>query len=377
MQMKKSNNAIFIAATGQNVGKTTLCLGIIAGLQKRYPSVGFIKPVGQQHMRVDDQTVVDKDVVLFKEHFSLKADWIDMSPVLIPSGFTRDYLDGEISERGLQTKIHTAFDKITSQNSYTVVEGTGHVGVGSIVNMNNAKIAASLGLDMVIIASGGLGSSFDELALNISLCREYGVNVRGVLLNRVLDSKREMILKYFPKTLAQWNVACIGCVPYNEFLSTPCMKDFEALFDTTLLAGTQYRYRHFQYTRLIAGSLAAYLGEMLPNQLIITPASREDIISATLQKHIEASEIDGFDFSGGIILTGGQSPSRPILAQIKQVDLPVLYTPMESYDAMKMITSCTAKIRKEDIPKIQKAIKLAEENINFDLLCGQKLFSVS
>ena len=366
--MKMSKKAIFIAATGQNVGKTTLCLGILAALQKRFPSVGFIKPVGQQHVKVDSCLNVDKDVVLFKEHFKLKADWADMSPIIIPSGFTRSFLDGQTTEAEMQNKIHDAFHKISKANSYTVVEGTGHVGVGSVVNMNNAKIAASLGLEMVIIASGGLGSSHDELALNIALCKEYGVSVRGILLNRVLDSKRQMILDYFPKTLAKWNIPCIGCVPYNEFLSTPCMKDFEGLFNTSILSGSRHHYRHFQSTRLIAGSLAAYHEEMIPNELIITPASREDIILATLQKHIDALQMNGSDYSGGMILTGKQPPSKELLEQIKQVDIPILYAPVCSYDAMKMITSFTAKIRKEDLPKIHKAIKLVEENIDFDLL---------
>ncbi len=46
------------------------------------------------------------------------------------------------------------------------MEGTGHTGVGSIVNVNNARVAAALGLDMLLIANGGIGSAFDDLALN-------------------------------------------------------------------------------------------------------------------------------------------------------------------------------------------------------------------
>mmetsp|Transcript_11265 Transcript_11265/g.16146 ORF Transcript_11265/g.16146 Transcript_11265/m.16146 type:complete len:90 (+) Transcript_11265:69-338(+) len=43
---------IFVAATKQHVGKTTTSLALMAGLQKRFPKVGFIKPVGQQHVTV-------------------------------------------------------------------------------------------------------------------------------------------------------------------------------------------------------------------------------------------------------------------------------------------------------------------------------------
>lgn len=363
------NRAIFIGATGQNVGKTTLCLGILSGLQKRYPSVGFIKPVGQQHVTVSENLKVDKDVMLFKHYFGLPADWKDMSPLIVPSGFTRDFLNGAVSEKSMETEITESFKKISNSNAYVVVEGTGHIGVGSIINLNNAKVAAALGTDMVIIASGGLGSAHDELAINIAMCHEYGVKVRGVLLNRVLDDKREMILEYFPKSLAKWNIPLLGCIPYNEFLSTPCMKDFELLLQAPLLSGEQHRYRHFSHTRLVACSLEAYRNEMAMNELIITPASREDIILAALQRHLEAVEIDGIDYNGGIILTSREPPSRHILEQIKNVDLPVLYTPICSYDVMKMVTSFIAKIRKEDLPKIEQAITLVENNINFDLLC--------
>lgn len=362
-----SSQAIFIAATGQNVGKTTLCLGIIAALRKRYPSIGFIKPVGQRHVRVDGQLNVDKDAVLFKEHFQLETSWSNMSPVIIPDGFTRSYLDERVTEKSLLNEVHKAFRAVSSQNAYTIVEGTGHVGVGSILNLSNARIAAELGLKMVIIASAGLGSAHDELALNIAMCQQHGVPVQGVILNRVLDSKREMILQYFPKTLKRWGIPLLGCVPYSEFLSNPTMRDFETLFDTNLLSGHTHHSRTFEHIRLVAGSLAAYEADIQPEELVITPASREDIIGRTLEKHREAS-MKGKDFGGGMILTSLQPPSEGILEQIRSVDIPVLYSPICSYDAMKMITSFTAKIRTEDTTKIERAKQLVEQHINFDLL---------
>lgn len=362
--------AIFIAATGQNVGKTTLCLGIIAGLQKRFSSVGFIKPVGQQHVRVDDETNVDKDVVLFKNHFNLPASWSDMSPVIIPAGFTRDFLDGKFSESAMLDNIAASFEKIACENDYTVVEGTGHVGVGSIANINNAMVASRLGLDMVIIASGGLGSAYDELFLNFAMCQHYGVQVRGVILNRVLADKREMLLEYFPKALKAWNIPLIGFVPYNAFLSQPTMQDFSALFKAPLLSGKKHRYRHFQHSRLVADSVEAYTSEMIYNELVITPACREEIILANINNHLLVAKNEGRDFSGGMILTGFRQPTPAIIAKIQESEIPVLYAPLCSYDVMKMITSFTSKIRTEDVLKVQKAISLVERNLDFDLLCS-------
>jgi phosphate acetyltransferase len=359
-----TKKAVFIAATGQNVGKTTLCLGMIAALRKRFPSVGFIKPVGQRHVKVDEHTNVDKDTVLFKQHFQLSASWKDMSPIIVPPGFTRNYLDDQVSEKGMLEQIHKAFNDISSQNAYTIVEGTGHVGVGSIFNLNNARVASELKLGIVIIASAGLGSAYDELALNVAMCRHYGLKIHGVILNRVMEDKRAMILDYFPKALKRWEIPLIGCVPFSEALSYPTMQDFENLFDTQLLSGHKYHNRSFRHSRLVAGSLEAYKSEMTPNELIITPASREDIVQCVLENQLK------YGSSGGIILTSNIPPTAQMLQRIREVDIPVIYAPMCSYDAMKMLTSFTTKIRTEDLPKIQHAIQLVEKYVNIDAIIG-------
>ncbi len=370
-----NNRAIFVAATGQNVGKTTVCLGLIAGLRKRFSSVGFIKPVGQQHVSIHEGLKVDKDAVLFHEHFSLDARYEDMSPIIIPPGFTRDFLDGKMNTSKMEKCIVASFERISQENEYTIVEGTGHVGVASIIGLSNAKVASLLGLEMVIIAQGGLGSAYDELCLNIELCERYKVPIRGIILNRVIDEKREMILNYFPKALARHGIPLLGCIPYNAFLSTPTMEDFENHFDTKMLSGQQYRYRHFRENRLVAGSLEAFLAEEHPKELIITPASRDDIIQAILSRHKQALQV-GQKHKVGLLLTGRQPPTPTTLEGIRNSDIPALYAPVCSYTAMKQITSFTAKIRREDTHKVVTAISLVENHIDFQRLCDEVVVSL-
>ncbi len=363
-----SPRAIFIAATGQNVGKTTICLGVISGLRKRFSRVGFIKPVGQQHRETEDGEKVDKDAILFKEHFGLDASYSDISPVIIPAGFTRRYLSGDVDHTSLKNRIHRGFENVTANNDFTVVEGTGHVGVGDIIDLNNARVAADLGLDIVLIASGGLGSAHDELALNIEACHRYRVRVRGVILNRVLEAKREMILEYFPKALAKYDIPLLGCVPYSNFLSSHSMEDFETLFNTKLVSGHKYRFHHFYSARLVAGSLEAYLAENETHELVITPASRDDIVEAILREHRHPTD-DQDRLQTGILLTGRQKPSEAMLEGIRAHDIPALYVPMCSYDAMKKITTLISKTCNEDVRKVEKSIDIVERNIDFKLLC--------
>ena len=361
--------SFFIAATGQNVGKTTTCLGLLSGLIKRFKSVGFLKPVGQEHIETETGVHVDKDVLLFKSRFQLLDLYEEMSPVLFPRGFTRDYLDGNVDHQELVQKIESSFRTVTARHKVTVIEGTGHTGVGSIVDLNNAQVAALLNIPIILIGSGGLGSSFDELSLNKIVCEKYGVKVAGVILNRVLKEKREMVVEYMQKALKRWDIPLLGCIPYTPFLSTPTMGDFEILFQTKMLTGQEHMFRHFEHIRLVAGSLEMYRARIIPNQLIITPVGREDIILATLTRFWDLKiSHPQEDLQAGIILTGKTPPKETLVEQVRKAKIPMIYAPLSSFAAMKMINSYVSKFRKDDIVKIDAAIKAVEAHIDFEKL---------
>lgn len=358
------NNGLFIAATGQNIGKTTVCLGLISGLLKRIGKIGFIKPVGQEHVTFDNIRV-DKDVVLFKDHFNLPANIESMSPVIFDRDFTRNYLDGKIPLDPLKEKINSSYNYLQENNDFVIVEGTGHVGVGSIADLNNAIVCKQLGLDAILIAEGGLGSSFDRLTLNKDQFEKYGVKVKGVILNKVVPEKIEMVESYMKKALLKWNIPLLGVIPYNRFLSTPSMRDFELLFDTKVFSGKEYLMEHFKKFILVACSDIRYEQLIQKEQLIITPASREDIILATLS-HYWDQKIGNIPFKTGMILTGTVGPTLSIVEQLRKAHIPALYIPQASYKVMQKITKHIAKIQKEDTEKIEAAKKEVETHLNFE-----------
>jgi hypothetical protein len=148
------------------------------------------------------------------------------------------------------------------------------------------------------------------------------------------------------------------------------MVDFENLFNSDLISGEEHQYRHFQNSRLVDTSAKIYRREqVMPNQLIITAASREDIILATLAKYWNAkTPPNESDLEGGMILTGRNPPRPAILDKVRRTNIPCIYAPVSSYKAMQMITSFTAKITQADTSKIQQAIQLVEPHIDFDLL---------
>ena len=88
---------LYLAATGQNRGKTTAALGLLDGFVRSGLHTGFFKPVGQRTV-IEDGVPADEDAVLMRTVFGLAEPYSVMSPVHIPRGFTKDYIAGRVVE---------------------------------------------------------------------------------------------------------------------------------------------------------------------------------------------------------------------------------------------------------------------------------------
>src|SRR5437762_3104938 len=101
---------VFIAATRQNDGKTTTSLGLLSALQPHCGRVGYIKPVGQRFVEIDEQKI-DEDSVLMNHIFRLNCPLVDMSPIAVEPDFTRRYLESSNYDT-LVRRIESAFDRV-------------------------------------------------------------------------------------------------------------------------------------------------------------------------------------------------------------------------------------------------------------------------
>ena len=113
---------LYLAATGQNRGKTTAALGLFDGFERAGLRTAFMKPVGQRTV-IDHGQPADEDAVLMHETFDLEADYGAMSPVHIPRGFTKAYIAGEVVE-DLGAKIAAGRDTFRADNDIILIEGT-------------------------------------------------------------------------------------------------------------------------------------------------------------------------------------------------------------------------------------------------------------
>src|SRR5689334_22728553 len=105
---------LYLAATGQNRGKTTAALGLFDGFVRRGLKAGFMKPVGQRTV-IDQGEPADEDAVLMRATFDLQEPYSVLSPVHIPRGFTKAYIAGEVVE-DLPARIDRAHQTFADQD---------------------------------------------------------------------------------------------------------------------------------------------------------------------------------------------------------------------------------------------------------------------
>ena len=342
--MNDSTPRVFIAATRQNDGKTTTSLGLLAVLHKFYPRIGYIKPVGQRFVEIEEQKI-DEDTVLMDRVYKLNCPLVDMSPIAVEPDFTRKYLQSSNNE-ALVKKIIKAFDRVAWEKDFVLCEGSGHAGVGSVFDLSNAQVASILGAKVIIISQGGIGKPIDEIYLNQAVFEREGVEIIGVILNKVLPDKVDYITEFARRGLKRKGIELLGVVPHQRILSSPTMDLIREELRALPLNGS--KLIHNLVDSVIVGAMSAQnaIPYFKRGVLVITPGDREDIIVAA---STITSEHRGL---AGIVLTGGFKPGPAVMQIVQTLPYPVLLASENSYEVASQVHNLIVKTQPDDAEKI-------------------------
>ena len=356
---------LFVAATRQNDGKTTTCLGLFSALQQKFARVGYIKPIGQRFISYQNH-LIDEDSLLFDKTYEIHTPIESMSPVAIDANFTRRFLDDpEKTYPLLVDKILRAFDRSAFEKDVIIIEGSGHAGVGAISDLSNAQVARLLGAKAVIVSRGGIGKPVDEITLNKSLFDKHGVEVVGAILNKVEPDKIELVREYTGKALARMGITLIGIIPTMPPLTFPSLSQVvEAVEGRWLNAQSSGEYNRILNVVVGAMTAKSLIDYIKPGVLIITPGDREDVLLLT----IAACSVTGHKPLAGIVLTRNILPSPHIMEMIAQTNIPVVISHEESYTVASRINSMTVKTQPHDADKIPLIKRLILENVDTEAL---------
>jgi BioD-like phosphotransacetylase family protein len=355
---------IFIAATKQNDGKTTVSLGLICNFQQRFKKVGFIKPIGQRYLE-EEGLKIDEDSILIEEvcRIGIKSSLKDMSPIAVEKGFTERYI-ARPNKMLITRQINESFRRICRGQELVVIEGTGHAGVGSVFDHSNSSVARLLGSKVIIVSSGGVGRPIDEIVLNKALFDKEGVKVLGVIINKVLPEKFDKINEMVRKGLKRKGIDVLGVIPFNPALSYPTVKQILEETNFQLLCGGDFLESYI--SKVIVGAMrpSNALRYLVDDSLLITPGDSDEMIRAALSCYRE-SDKSRLKLSG-VVISGGITPEKESMDLLSQAGIPVLLASTDTYSVSSFIHDLTVKIRPENTAKINMAVKLVKDYVDLD-----------
>jgi BioD-like phosphotransacetylase family protein len=357
---------VYLAATGQNRGKTTMSLGLVASIRERGLEVGFMKPVGQRYLVIDG-TRADEDAVLMSEVFDLPDALDDMSPVTLPRHFTTDFIMGRIHE-DLESLIRGADARIGQRKDAIVFEGTGHAGVGAVVGVSNARVAAMLGAPVIIVSEGGIGRPIDEIVLNVALFAAHGARVLGAIVNKVDVDTHPDLPDLLARGLDQHDVELLGWIPYSELLANPSLELIATHLEGELLAGEATPGQTIGWTAIGAMQAEHAVGFLRERTLVITPGDREDLLVAAMAANRASAPRT---LVIGFILTGGFRPADEVHARLREANIFTYLVASDTYRTAQAVDEILVKTHASDTDKVATIIDLVGRSVDVDALLSR------
>jgi len=355
---------IFIAATSQNCGKTTISVSLMHLARLKYERVGFMKPIGPKYQMYGD-LMLDMDAILMAKTFGLEEDIALMNPVAMHKSFTRDYLSGKLTSEALKQSILDAMEILDKKYDFLIIEGAGHAGVGSVIGLNNARVAHMLDAPVIIVTESGIGNTIDLVHLNLALFEKEMAQVKMILVNKIYADKRDSILALLRKGFTDQNLEVVGGFNYSPILANPTLGHISNLFKIPIHGDFEGRQRIIHKIQLGAAASQRVVDLLQDSSLIVLTSSRDELI-VTLSSlyHIPAYR----KMIAGLIVAG-QTPTSAITQQIlDDSNVPYIRIHDSTASIFSTLKEDVAKITSEDVEKINWIKANAEKEIDFEAI---------
>ena len=366
---------IYVAGFRQHAGKTLTSLGLISELKRFIPAdkIGYIKPVGQELVELEDGRKVDKDATIVQRFALPDVDMEAVSPVRLGGGVTKTVLrSSDITHitRGFEEDIEAAMHRLRDK-TVVVAEGTGHLGVGGIVGLSNSRVSQLIDSEVVYLAGGGLGKTLDMLEVDFTYLRCTGAKIRGVIFNKLLPNKIEQMQELITEDYlnsrfgsTSERVSIFGFLPRVDRLDKPSMEQI---------------YRYFP-TGIVAGNVEDHVWREPSGGVCIISQSHENlepsesiqagdivILSSLSRRRLRLILDDNatrppLSRIAGVVLTSTK-PSTQVdegIRMLRNAGVPGLYVPDDTHSADEKVYDCihNAKLQPYDEGKSRQVVDL-------------------
>ncbi|MCK5220638.1 MAG: AAA family ATPase, partial [Candidatus Aminicenantes bacterium] len=266
----------------------------------------------------------------------------------------------------LKKNIRKSYNYLSSKYKAVVVEGTGHPGVGSVFNLSNAEVASMLGIPVILVLNGGIGSTIDRFSLCIEPFRNKKVKLLGVIINKILPEKEEKVKSILSEWFGSIGVPVLGYVPYLNTLSSPSL----GVLSREMGAETLYLNEELNM-KSVTGFNSAFgnseevlkMSAAEPERALVASVGRADVIESVLARKLSGVFSDG---PSAMILCGKDEIDDWIIEACKKAELPLFRSNAPFERTVKKIHHKIFKVEPGESKKIGNIVELIGSSVDMD-----------
>jgi dethiobiotin synthetase len=179
------NKAIFITATGTDVGKTYISGLLVKKMRDYGLDCGYYKPALSGAVRQSDGSLLAGDCDFVLKFSNLNAKQDDCVTYCFEEAVSPHLAAERLGVQIKKEVIKAGFDKQSSKYEYLIVEGAG--GITCPFNLKEEvlllpDIIKTLETDIIVVADGGLGT-INYALLTTEYAKAHNLNIKGIILN--------------------------------------------------------------------------------------------------------------------------------------------------------------------------------------------------
>jgi hypothetical protein len=344
---------LFITSTCNYCGKTLLALGIGKKLQSDGFKVGYMKTLGKFPTTMNG-IIMDSDASVVCDVLGLKDSPENISPVIMTQDMIVQAYNGD--DLKLDEKFIQAHKEISKDKDVVIVEGTGLFGDGSLLGLSAHSLIEQLNADAVVISNGVKEIFADDLLMAKSV---LGDKIAGVILNQMELPKLDYIQRRVLPFLEKKGLNVLGVLLNDPFLMSVTIHEL-----AESLGGEIICCKHKQEELVERFSVGAMNVEgalsyfrKIRSKAVITGGDRGDIQLAALETNTQC-----------LILTGNLYPNDVIIAMAEEREVPIMVVRSDTLTVVQRVEDIMSTMRLRDMRKIDRAIQLVSDEVNFPLL---------
>ncbi|MDM1756911.1 MULTISPECIES: phosphate acetyltransferase [unclassified Acinetobacter] len=370
---------ILLVPTGEGVGLTSACLGLIYALDCQGVKAGFLKPFSQ-----DEKAESDRTTALYR-HVS-KTETVEPIPYaklnhLLNTGETDELLEEAV-------RLHR---EVARTHDIIIVEGLVPSARDAFASEINASLAQALDAKVIFVSNANIAKPEQTAEKVEAQLRYFGgaASARnvGVLFMRTRGLPEESAqipvtfapdlrlveeTKQFTQAIqcthahiGTEHLPVIGLVPFSDTLSVPRVSDLATHIQASWINEGKSNVRRVLHSSLIASNIEHELQKFIAGELIISASDRIDVLLAA-----SLATSNGIPLAG-LVLAEQHEPNPAALAFCQTAiknGLPILHTPLSTFETTQLLSNLSNEIPVDDTERAEQVTRFVSSHINMDWL---------